>query len=141
MSGSGSHSWISFGIPAIRFADAQLKHHGNVRMYRFSWRTPVLGGMIGACHALELPFVFGTLHNPGLDRFAGSGPAATRLSEQMMDAWLAFARSGNPNTTGAPQWPTYDRARRATMVFGSDTHVEDAPYDDERLLWQTTGHA
>ena len=100
-----------------------------------------MGGALGACHALELPFVFGTLRNPGLDKFAGSGPQANRLSEQMMDAWLAFARTGDPNTEGGPQWPTYDGSRRATMVFGSDTHLEDAPYDEERQLWQTTSSA
>jgi para-nitrobenzyl esterase len=96
-------------------------------------------GALGACHALEIPFVFGTLANPGVDKFAGSGPDADKLSTQMMDAWLAFARTGDPNHDGASvEWPAYDVDRRATMVFGPDTHVEDAPYDEERALWATT---
>jgi para-nitrobenzyl esterase len=87
-------------------------------------------GALGACHALELPFVFGTLDDAGVDRFAGSGPEAEALSEQMMDAWLMFAR------TGEALWPAYESARRATMVFGPYSSVQDAPMDDERRLWQ-----
>ena len=129
-----------FRVGSIRAAESQSAFT-SAYMYLFDWESPAMGGALGACHALELPFVFGTLHNPGIDKFAGSGPDATRLSEQMMDAWLAFARSGDPSTSATPHWPTYDGSRRATMVFGADTHVEDAPYDDERLLWQTSSSA
>ena len=132
-----------FRIGSIRAAEAQSAHTSTY-MYLFDWESPAMGGALGACHALELPFVFGTLDNDGVDKFAGSGPEATRLSEQMMDAWLAFARSGDPSgpdASGSPHWPAYDGSRRATMVFGRDTHVEDAPYDDERLLWQTSPNA
>ena len=124
-----------FRIGSIRAAEAQSPYAATY-MYLFDWESPAMGGALGACHALELPFVFGTLHNPDIDKFAGSGPAADRLSEQMMDAWLSFARTGDPNTSSTPEWPTYDASRRATMVFGADTHVVEAPYDDERLLWQ-----
>jgi para-nitrobenzyl esterase len=89
-----------------------------------------MGGALGACHALELPFVFGTLDGPGIDRFAGSGPEVETLSGQMMDAWLTFAR------TGEAPWPAYDAGRRATMVFGRGSGVQDAPRDDERCFWQ-----
>ena len=127
-----------FRIGSIRAAESQSAFTSTY-MYLFDWESPAMGGALGACHALELPFVFGTLHNPGLDKFAGSGPEATQLSEQMMDAWLAFARNGDPNTPPAlPEWSTYDGTQRATMVFGAQTHVENAPYDDERLIWQTS---
>src|SRR3954447_2017627 len=126
-----------FRIGSIPAAEAESEFTSTY-MYLFDWESPAMGGALGACHALELPFVFGTLHSPGLDKFAGSGPEADRLSEQMMDAWLAFARSGDPNTPALPEWSTYDGTQRATMVFGAHTHVENAPYDDERLLWQTT---
>src|SRR3954469_1348770 len=126
-----------FRIGSIRAAESQSAFTSTY-MYLFDWESPAMGGALGACHALELPFVFGTLHSPGLDKFAGSGPEANRLSEQMMDAWLAFARSGDPNTSGLSEWSTYDGTQRATMVFGAQTHVENAPYDDERVLWQTS---
>ena len=123
-----------FRVGSIRAAESQSAFTSTY-MYLFDWESPAMGGALGACHALELPFVFGTLHGPGMDQFAGSGPEANRLSEQMMDAWLAFARNGDPNSDGVPQWSTYDGTRRSTMVFGADTHSEDAPYDDERRLW------
>lgn len=127
-----------FRIGSVRAAESQARHN-RTYMYLFTWESPAMRGALGACHALELPFVFGTLANPGIDAFAGSGPAADRLSGQMMDAWLAFARTGDPNSgnsgNGVP-WPAYDASRRATMVFGSDTRVQDAPYDEERQLWQ-----
>ena len=123
-----------FRIGSIRAAESQSAFTPTY-MYLFDWESPAMGGALGACHALELPFVFGTLHDPGIDKFAGSGPDATRLSEQMMDAWLAFARTGNPNTDGVPEWTAYDGTRRSTMVFGAHTHAEDAPYDEERQLW------
>jgi len=123
-----------FRIGSIRAAESQ-SGFTSTYMYLFDWESPAMGGALGACHALELPFVFGTLHDPGIDKFAGSGPDATRLSEQMMDAWLSFARNGDPNADGTPQWPAYDGTRRSTMVFGPHTHIEDAPYDEERQLW------
>ena len=85
---------------------------------------------MGACHALELPFVFGTHAKEGISNFAGSGPAAQRLSEDMQDAWLNFARDGSPG-----DWPTYAK-NRATKFFGRKTRVEDDPQREERLVWE-----
>ncbi len=53
-----------------------------------------------------------------------------------MDAWLAFARTGDPNHPGLDPWPGYDRERRATMLFGRICEVVDAPQDAERLAWE-----
>jgi para-nitrobenzyl esterase len=126
-----------FRIGSIRAAEAQAKH-APTWMYLFDWQSPAMGGALGACHALELPFVFGTLDIPGIDRFAGSGPQAQQLSATMMDSWIAFAHTGDPRHADLPQWPAYDADRRATMVFGPDVHVEDAPYDGERAIWSGT---
>lgn len=95
-----------------------------------------MGGALGASHAVELPFVFGNLTAPRMDLFAGSGKVAESLSEKMMDAWLAFARNGDPSTQALGKWPEYDATRRATMVLGKDARVEDAPYEPERRLWE-----
>ena len=78
----------------IRLADAHAGMTGRTYMYEFAWPAPGLG----AVHALEIPFVFGTLTTPGVERFTGSGPEALALSEKMQDAWLAFAKTGNPST-------------------------------------------
>jgi para-nitrobenzyl esterase len=127
-----------FRIGSIRAAEAQASH-APTYMYLFTWESPAMGGALGACHALEIPFVFGNLDLETMDRFAGSGPAAQRLSDQMADAWVSFARTGDPNHSGIPDWPTYDRSRRATMEFGAVTVTVDAPYDEERRFWEPAG--
>ena len=72
--------------------------------------------------------------NSGL--FAGSGPEAEQLQREMMNAWLAFARSGDPNHEALCEWPRHDESRRATLFLGLDTHVEDAPFELERQAWE-----
>jgi para-nitrobenzyl esterase len=59
----------------------------------------------------------------------------------MQDAWLAFARTGNPNHTDLPAWPTYETGRRATMRFGKTPAVEDAPHEAERAFWEQVHQA
>ena len=65
----------------------------------------------------------------------GQGEAVQRLSAQMMDAWIAFARTGSPATAALPAWPAYTADRRATMVFNESVHVVDAPMEAERAVW------
>jgi para-nitrobenzyl esterase len=127
----------AFRMPAIRLAEIHSRREPRVYSYLFSWRSPAMGGVLGACHALELGFVFGTNHLPGMAQFAGSGPAAETLAATMQDTWLAFARSGDPSSESVGAWPGYDEARRATMVFAAASKVDDAPMDDERRAWDT----
>jgi para-nitrobenzyl esterase len=65
----------------------------------------------------------------------GTGADAFALAALMSDAWLAFARTGNPNTAGLPAWPAFDLSRRATMVFDKYTRVVDDPRRNERRLF------
>ena len=122
-----------FKMPSIRIAES----HGQAFVYLFTYESPALKGALGACHALEMAFVFGTLHTQFEPRFTGTGPEAEKLSELMMDAWLAFARNGSPNHTGLDEWPVYDPARRATMIFDKSSECMDAPFEEERALWVT----
>jgi para-nitrobenzyl esterase len=87
-------------------------------------------------HALDLPFVFGTLGTSEIGAIAGRTPAAQALSGQMQDAWLAFARSGRPRASGLPEWPAYAAPRRATMVLADPPRVVDAPLEPERAVWE-----
>ena len=91
--------------------------------------------MLGSCHALELGFVFGTNNLAGMPQFAGTGPVVERLATELQDAWLAFARSGDPSCEKLGTWPQYDASRRATMILGEKSTAEDAPYDGERRAW------
>lgn len=116
-------------IPTHRFADAYRLHQPATFLYLFTYGSPAMRGALGACHALELPFVFGTLDAPGQAEFAGAGAPLQRLSEQMMDRWIAFTRTGDPG------WPAYEAERRPTMVFDLESALEHAPYEDERAAW------
>jgi para-nitrobenzyl esterase len=123
-----------FRVPAQRLADAQAPH-ARTFAYLFTWASPALGGKLGSCHALELPFVFGTLHQPALRAFVGDGEQAVRLSERMQDAWLAFARSGDPSHPALGRWPAHDPARRPVQVLGRECRVEERGDDPELRFW------
>ncbi len=123
-----------FRIPAIRLAEAQLEH-SPVWMYLFSWESSAIGGALGACHAMELPFVFHNADDARMAMFLGEGPIPVTLADQMQDAWIAFARSGDPNTGSLPEWPTYDTDRRATMELADPCRLLDDPASAQRLLW------
>ena len=125
---------MTFRIPSIRFAEAYRACQPNTFMYLFTYESPAMRGALGSCHSLEIPFVFGTLDKPYQDRFAGTGAAVLGLSDTMMDAWLAFARTGNPSDSRA-DWVPYDATRRATMVFDKTSGLEDDPYREERVAW------
>ncbi|MFU0441179.1 carboxylesterase/lipase family protein [Streptomyces sp. BG2AG] len=119
--------------PLNRLADARVGAEGATYVYEFGWPTPVQ--RLGACHALELGFVFDTLAHP--DTRALTGPDAPQeLADAMHRAWVDFA------TTGDPGWPSWD-ARRPVRFFGTESAdgtdgpaVVLAPRDDELRSWK-----
>jgi len=125
-----------FRQPAIRLSEVQSEHQASTYHYLFTWATSTMGGMLGSCHALEIPFVFDNLDAPGLSILVGEG-VPEGLSEAMQDAWIAFARTGNPAHPGLPDWPGYSPASRSVMEFGVTTRLLDDPYRDIRELWNT----
>jgi para-nitrobenzyl esterase len=124
-----------FRMPGVRLAEIHGRNEPHVYNYLFTWRSPAMHGALGACHALELGFIFGTNHLAGMRRFAGEGSAAEKLATEMQEAWLAFARNGDPGSKSIGEWPGYTEARRATMLFGETSRIEDAPFDAERSAW------
>jgi para-nitrobenzyl esterase len=124
-----------FRIPAIRTAEAQRAHQDGVFSYLFTWESPGFGGLLGACHAIEIPFLFGCLDLPGAENFVGKGPDAERLVDRTMDAWLSFAKSGDPSHAALGTWPRYDTEKRSTMELGAQCGVVDDPAGAERALW------
>ncbi|WNI22343.1 carboxylesterase family protein [Streptomyces sp. ITFR-16] len=113
-------------VPLNRLADARAGASGTTRLYEFGWRSPVLG--LGACHGLEIGFVFDTLGGP--DAVALAGPDAPQeLADAMHAAWVRFAASGDPG------WPAWD-ASRPVMRFGPGApELVRAPRDDELRGW------
>jgi para-nitrobenzyl esterase len=124
-----------FRIPATRLCEAQHPHQPRTFLYQFDWESPARRGALGACHGLEIPFVWGTLGATGDHRFTGSGPEAEQLSAQMMDAWLAFAKRGEPSHPGIGAWPAYEVGARQTMIFGRTCGAVAAPFEEERAAW------
>lgn len=119
-------------IPSIRLAEQQARQGGKVWMYRFDWPSPHL--KFGACHALELPFVWNKLESANFRVLLGANPPRD-LARQMQATWIAFARSGNPAISDLPSWPAYDLERRATMIFHTVCQVIDDPQAAERQVW------
>jgi para-nitrobenzyl esterase len=125
--------------PAMQLAALQAAHQPRTYAYLFTWPSPAMGGLFGACHGLELPFVFGTLGHPLLRPFTGRGPEATALAARMQDAWIAFARTGRPGHAGVGDWPAYDADARRTMILDRRCRVETAPHEAERGFWDSLG--
>ena len=116
-------------IPAIRLADEHARNAnvGSTYMYEFAWRTPQFNGQVGACHSLEIPFVFDTLGNA--TEFLWGNSAPQQLADAMHAAWVGFATNGDCG------WPRYDLKRRLTMRFNTASTVTSDPRSAERKLW------
>jgi para-nitrobenzyl esterase len=123
-----------FRAPMTKVAEAQFKNNQKAFNYLFTWQSPAEGGALGACHSLELGFLFGTC----TPEFNGSGPGADQLSSRIQEAWIAFARSGDPSCDSLGHWPQYDDKRK-TMILGEKCYIEEAPYEEERAVWDTIG--
>ncbi len=118
-----------FRIPAIRLAEARTAGKAATYMYEMAWRSPQFGGRMGACHALEIPFVFDNLDQEENRAMVGDHPPQ-QLADAMHKAWVSFATHGDPG------WPRYDLNRRATMRFDAQSEVVDDPHSAQRLLWE-----
>lgn len=93
--------------------------------YIYSWRTPVLDNRPGSFHACEISFAF---DNAELcDHYSAGDPAAFVLSKQMSTARVSFARTGNPNHSGLPQWPRYTQESKAVMCFDAPCVTRNDP--------------
>ncbi len=118
-----------FRIPAIRLAEAHAQSTGATYMYEFAWRSPGFDGKLGACHGLEIPFVFDTLDKEGFEVLLGDD-APQQLADAMHAAWVAFAKVGDPG------WQRFDLSRRVTMRFDRRQELVDDPRSEERRLWE-----
>ncbi|MSP00319.1 MAG: carboxylesterase/lipase family protein [Acetobacteraceae bacterium] len=103
-----------------------------VWLYELDWQTPVDGGKWQSPQGLDLAFVFDNVAKS--ESMVGKGDEQRALAEQMSAAWLAFARTGNPNNKTLPPWPPFRAAERATMVFDVKSRVVNDFRGDERQL-------
>lgn len=106
-----------FRIPAMQQAAYHAEQGNNT--YTYYWTYPCADEKIGACHAVELAYVF---NNPEEAIYTG-GKYDQELADTVQDMWVNFARTGDPGVDGHT-WKPYDSAARETMVLGSDIHME-----------------
>ncbi len=126
-----------FRIPAIRQAEAQARRGALVWMYRFDWVSPAWGEQLGACHGLEMPFVWNNLHNPFAHFLLGHAVAAVQpLSSRIHAAWATFIRTGTPTPAAFADWPPYDLTHRTTMLLNDVSRPVDDPQAEILPLWK-----
>jgi para-nitrobenzyl esterase len=100
-------------------------------LYLFSWPSPALGGKLGAVHGVDVGIAFNSAGGP----LVGGSPEARELARRFSAAWIAFAKTGDPNTPEIPHWPTYNPQERPTLIFDQEITVENDPLRELRLLW------
>jgi para-nitrobenzyl esterase len=115
---------------AIRQADQKVvPGAAPVYMYLFTWQSPVLDTAYKACHCMELPFMFNNIQR--CEEMTGGGKQAYELADKMSEAWIHFAKTGNPQTSALPVWTAYNSENGATMIFDNVCQVK---YHHDREL-------
>lgn len=113
-----------YRMPALRLAAL----HPRAHVYEFAWSSGAFDGRLGACHAMELPFVFDALDDVEVAPMLG-GPAPQKLATEMHAAWVLFAKTGDPG------WPPYSTEQRISMRFDTTNRLTLDDRADERTLW------
>ncbi len=129
---------LVFRIPTVRMADAQVGH-GPTYQYLWDWKSDAFGGMVGAAHAIDIPFVFNLIEDHRLHVFVGTD-APRSLAHATNAAWINFASTGTPWAEGLEKWPTIDsEGTRPVMVFDTEPRLVDDPNGATRRFWDTPG--
>ena len=112
-----------FRPSAVELANIKFRQGGApVYTYMFAWESPVMDGILRSTHCMEIPFIFNNavLHAS----MTGGGEDAVALADKMSQAWISFARTGNPNTEELPQWPAYSNTDGALMFFDNTCEIK-----------------
>lgn len=118
-----------FRVPAWQLCDTRSKIGAETWMYWFTWPTPIFDGVLGCCHALDLPFMFSNLDKPNVELFTGTSPVRSKISGHFTGELLQFAK------TGEVSWPTYETSARKTLRIDEDVEVLTDPDAAIRELW------
>ena len=117
---------------SIETAEQKSKQGGApVYLYLFTWETNY--GLLKAAHTMEIPFVFNNIEKTAM---IGTRKDRFKLGTTMSQAWVHFARNGDPNFDGMPAWKPFDTENRATMLFNVPCKLEYDPRGEERQLWE-----
>ncbi len=126
---STDHQYHRNGIRAAELKAAQQA--APAWHYLFTWKSPVLDGLLKSPHTICIPFSFGNVDIA--EGITGTGADRYALQDQMMGAWHAFMKTGNPNHGGLPQWKPYDANDRPSMIFDNHCRLVNDPARAERI--------
>lgn len=118
---------------AIIEAELRAAQGSPVFAYQMNYRSPLENGRYGAMHTMDIPLVFDNIAQP--ESRTGKDANAQKAADQMSEAFIAFARSGNPAHKGIPEWRPYELPARSTMVFDIESQLVDDPRGEERKLF------
>ena len=120
----------TFRVPARRLAEDRAAAGMPTWMYWFTWASTAFGGVLGSCHAIDVPFAFHNLNKKGVEAFTGESPERTQVADAYTEAITGLA------VTGLAGWSQYDSKRRSTLRVDVVTAVVDDPEPEIRLLWE-----
>ncbi len=126
----------TFARPGIDLESERKAAQGKAPVYKyyFRWYSPVNGGHIRAMHTMELPFIYRNLEISKTEVGDEITPDMRALSDTMSLAWTTFARTGNPNHKGVPNWPAFEAQKQAMMIFNTpESKAANDPYREERM--------
>jgi para-nitrobenzyl esterase len=120
---------LAFRRRAQLFSEQRDTAQTPTWMYWFTWTTPAFGGLLGSCHALDIPFAFDNLDAPGTELLTGDGPERTSIASRFADEIIHFA------THGHPTWEQFNTATRPTFRIDADSTLENDPEAEIRSLY------
>ncbi|SMG09882.1 carboxylesterase/lipase family protein [Agreia pratensis] len=120
--------------PTNRLLDARASGAAKTFAYLFTWETPLFNGRMGACHVLDVPFVFRQLDRIEAVSLVGEHPPQ-QLSDWMSATWVRFADTGVPVSAALPEWVPYEPSDRSTMELNTQPALLNDPLAGLRRFW------
>ena len=121
----------AFRQRAQRISEQRVNANNKTWMYWFTWPTPVLGGLVGSCHALDIPFAFDNLSSPRTDGLTGEGTERAAIAKRFADEIVFFAKES------VASWPTFDVEVRSTLEINTEFAVLSDPEKEIREIFQS----
>lgn len=121
----------AFRQRAQRISEQRVESNNKTWMYWFTWPTPVFGGAIGSCHALDIPFAFDNLSAPRTDALTGDGTERAHIAKRFADEIVHFAKES------VASWPAFDVAARNTLEINAEFSVLEDPEKEIRELFRS----
>ena len=126
---SSVHTDTAFRQRAQRLAESHVAAGNPTWMYWFTWPTPAFGGVLGSCHALDIPFAFDNLGAPGTDMLTGDGVERAGIAQRFADEIVEFAKASKPT------WPAFNLGSRQTLEINAEMNVLTDPEGEIRSLF------